>query len=407
MSSVLQGPATRVIVDAVSASVIAGGAVSVQTNGKITERAFSGWADLHERRPITEDTVFRLASMTKPVIAVAVMQLVENGVLDLDDRISRFIPEFEHTTVRDLGLPFEMNFMDPRDPDVRALIEEARSRSQPVPAEREITVRDLLTHSSGRGQGAGSACLVEEAIYRSTTLAERVAAFAAIDADFQPGASAGYSALVGFDILGRIIEVVSGDDLETALRANLFEPLGMIDASFAPDAAQRARLAHVYERGDEGPLLAATSNILHRLIDGSPGVCSGSAGLFGTLTDYERFVRMLRSGGELDGVRVLLEESVTSLFSEEADARHSFLLGMRWGLGVVVVTGEHPSRAVGSWGWSGAFGTHFYIDPANGQEVVIMVSQADIGGAASPLSAAVEMTLLRQAADHDHGSAEF
>lgn len=339
--------------------------------------------------------MFRLASMTKPIIAVAILQLVEDGQIDLDEPVARFIPAYARTLVMDLPHPEAARAADPASPGPQRAVADTRALLGPVPARRQITVRDLLTHSSGLGHGPGSAAAVDKACLSTSSLEERIEEFAKIPGDFHPGEATGYSPIVGFDILGRVIELLSGEDLETHLHHSIFGPLGMVDTTFTPTPEQRCRSAKLYElrEGKLSELLSPDPLVLK--VERPKGCCCGSAGLHGTLADYDRFARMLLRGGELDGNRILAPQTVTRLFSERGSKDHVLEPGARWGLGVAVIEEGNERRSAGSWGWSGAFGTHFYVDPANRQTVVLMLNRAGDGGAAYPISSALEEAVLR------------
>ncbi|GAA0411573.1 serine hydrolase domain-containing protein [Leifsonia naganoensis] len=355
----------------VDAGEIAGAAVRLTERGETLVDAAVGWADLDLRTPVTERSLFQQASLTKPVVAVALVQLVEEGLVRLDDPVARFIPSFASTTAF-------------AGADARTV----------VAAERLITLRDLLTHSSGLGHGPASQPLIEAIRTDDQTLAERVDAYARIPGDVQPGVDAGYSPAVGFDVLGRVIEVVTGADLEGALRARLLDPLGMVDTTFVPDPEQAARTVRRYTRADGA--LQPDDEAARPMLSTPAGLHSGAAGLFGTLHDFDRFGRMLAAGGELDGVRVLSPESVLSLSASRGTGARSSGPGLEWGLGVIVETQGDEVRAKGSWGWSGAWGTHLVVDPADRSALVLMVNRSDIGGAGSPVSREISRLARRR-----------
>ena len=375
------GPLTAALQRHVDSHEIAGGALRFRQHGELIEDAAVGWADIAGSSPVTARSIFRQASLTKPVIAVAVVQLIEEGAIGLDDEVARFIPSFASTSVA-LGASADWTST-------------AVQRELPVvPADRRVTIRDLLTHSSGLGQGPHSEPLVRAASLAHRVLADRVDAYAAIPADAQPGAATGYSPQLGFDILGRVVEVVTGTDLQAALRASIFEPLGMADTRFVLDDEQRTRLVRLYEYAD-GALrddsdLADARNMLAT----PEGLYSGAAGLLGTVADFDRFARMLGGGGELDGARVLGPAGVRLLTTARSTGARRMPPTMEWGLGVIVETVGDEVKAAGSWGWSGAWGSHLVIDPTNDTTLVLMINRSNIGGAGSPISRELERLAL-------------
>ena len=197
--------------------------------------------------------------------------------------------------------------------------------------------------------------------------------------DFQPGAETGYSPLVSFDVLGHIIELLSGTDLQSSLTVNIFEPLGMPDTAFTLTPDQTARLVSLHEYADEGLLDVSTTEPMLVSIDSSTGRYSGAAALFRTLDDYDRFAQMLAGGGHFDEATVLQPDTLDRLITERSTGARAAPPGIEWGLGVIVYTTDTDNRARGSWGWSGAFGGHFVIDPTNQLTTVLMINRSNIG----------------------------
>ncbi len=375
------------LVDALRARLdageIAGAALRFRRGDELVESADIGFADIAAAAPIERGSIFRQASLTKPVIAVAVLQLIESGAIGLDDPIAAHLPAFAGTSV-DAGAPPDWQDAGEADRAIRI-----------VPAARPATIRDLLTHSSGLGQGPRSAAILAEVCTESQTLAERVDVYAAIPGDAQPGQSAGYSPQIGFDILGRIIEVRTGADLNSAVRASILDPLGMQDTAFELDDEQQRRLVRLYRLDDgalhdDSAMPAATGMLVNRA-----GLHSGAAGLLGTADDFDRFARMLARGGELDGIRILDPSTAAMLAAERGSGARLFQPRREWGLGVIVAVQGSADRALGAWGWSGAWGSHLVVDPANGTTLVLMINRSDIGGADSPISAELERIAVR------------
>lgn len=349
---------------AIDADRISGAVTVVARRGRVAHFEAHGLMDVEANAPMRKDTIFAIASMTKPVTGVAVLMLVEEGKVRLSDPVSRFIPEFRDTKVA--------------RPRPGAAGEEGGIYT--VPASREITVRDLLTHTSGLvSGGAGSEAAARIAPRgEAVTVADWAAALGAAPLDFQPGARWAYSGLAGIDTLGRIVEVASGLTFDEFLRRRIFEPLGMKDTGFNVPDHGKARVVTLYRRGPDGlerrpaPDWVATTT-LH----------SGGGGLWSTAEDYLRFARMLLNGGELNGVRLLGSRTVDLMASNHvgdlyAEAgRTGGRPGKGFGLTVDVVLdaveahGDH--RSTGSFGWSGAFGTTFWVDPQEDLTAILMV----------------------------------
>ncbi|MCC2031504.1 serine hydrolase domain-containing protein [Microbacterium allomyrinae] len=366
----------------VDAGEVAGAALRFRQRGALVEEAVIGWADIERRREVTARSVFRQASLTKPVVAVAILQLVETGLVRLDDPVAVFIPSYASTMVAE-GVP--TNWSSPS---------EAGAGMRIVDAIRPVTIRDLLTHSSGLGHGPHSAGLIDAVRMPGQTLAERVDAYTTIPADAQPGESAGYSPQVGFDVLGRVVEVCTGVDLHSALRAGILDPLGMTDTTFVLTAEQHRRLVTLYGLVDG--VLRDESASPDALSMTPVGLASGAAGLYGTAWDFDRFARMLGGGGELEGTRILKRSSVEAMSAERSAGARAMGHGLEWGLGVIVEVVGNDVKAPGAWGWSGAWGSHLVIDSVNRTTLVLMVNRSDIGGAGSAPSRELEQVALRE-----------
>ena len=303
---------------------------------------------------LTEKSLFRLASMTKPITAAAIMIQSERGYVRIIDPVSKYIPEFENVCLFD-GTPA-----------------------------RPIEIRHLLSHCSGVAHDAFGES--EFAVYgpkEGDTLSTVVPRYAKMRLPFQPGDKSGYSAVAGFDILARVVEVTSGMRFEDFLRENLFGPLGMTDTTFHPTPEQMNRLVELVTAGEQGIEPCPSEGIFPGLPGG--GYEAGGAGLVGTLGDYLRFARMLLGRGQLDGVRVLTPRTVEQMASP---AMPYVVPGIgeevRWGLGMRVIqhlNGYSAPLSVGAFGWSGAFGTHFFIDPVLKVCAVYMSNLSNAGGA--------------------------
>lgn len=372
---------------------IAGASLLVRQHGQTVYRNCWGYADKSARMPIREDSIFRLMSMTKCVTAVGILQLMEAGKLNLDDPLSLFIPSFAKPRVA-----ADARYCWHDGVKMGELLWKAlffrMERVKTVPAEREITIRDLLSHSSGLEQGMiGLLAMLKDRRERVDLVAQ-AERYAQYPLDFQPGCGTGYSPLAGFDVLARVIEVLSGMDAAQYYKANIFQPLGMQDTAFHLNVEQKKRLVHVYCRKN-GKLVDVTGSkedLPKKFHFGERYIC-GAGGLYATLTDYVAFAQMLQNGGSYRGTQILKSETV-QLMCTEAPVKHlEPEPGFVWGLGVKIR--QDPVRGgsfatAGTYGWSGAFGTHFFVSPADDLNCVLMLNRSDLDGAGSYISKKVE-----------------
>jgi CubicO group peptidase (beta-lactamase class C family) len=358
----------RRVTATVTADIAAGkigcaAAALVDAQGIKFERYYRG----DERFPVTENTLFRLASMTKPITAVAVMLLVEAGQLSLDDEVCKFLPAYAEMWVgRREGNRLERLY-----------------KAEP------ITIRQLLSHASGLGSGdvgnLADAQRPEEAL---RDLASGVDYYATVPLDFAPASAHAYSAVFGFDVLARVVEVVAGTTFDKFLKTEIFDKLGMTDTTFAPTDEQWARLVAMHTVKDGAVQVAPmTPNAIFFSIP-TTYFCGG-AGLAGTMRDYTRFARMLIGRGTLDGKQLLKEETVALMATPQITACNQPDAPDVWGLGMRVVQ-RNKYLPVGSYGWSGAFGTHFWIDPVNELSGLYMKNSRVDGGAGASTSRTFE-----------------
>ena len=354
----------------VEARQIAGAVALVARRGRVVEYEAVGVMDLDSQKPMTKDTLFRLASTTKPVTAGAVLMLMEEGKLKLTDPVSQYIPEFKNAQVM-----VETERMAPPMTDRAALPE----KTYTVPAERQITIIDLLTHTSGLASGgiANAEFLkLFNARKPADTLADFIPRLGALPLDFQPGTRWRYSGLAGFDTLGRIVEIVSGLTFDEFLRTRLFEPLGMRDTFFNVPDKDQERLAAVYNLTDKG--LEKPAN---PLTIGSPAYFSGAGGLKSTVADFFQFAQMLCNGGELNGKRILSPWTVDLMMSNNVGDLFLGQIGrpakgVGFGLGGEVVLNNAEARMRkpnGSYGWDGAYGTYWWVNRKEQMVVVLFV----------------------------------
>ena len=336
--------------------------------------------DAEPGRPAASDSLYRMMSMTKPVAAVAVMQQIEDGRFTLDTPVSRFLPSFAHPRAAAEGENVSAEFFSPE-------------AVKTVPARRDITVRDLLTHSSGLAQGpVGLGCYSRDPTERRT-LADAVEGYSRYILDFQPGTASGYSAMAGFDVLLRVCELAADEDAPSLLRRRIFAPLGMADTGFFPGEEQRSRLVRLAERknGVLEDVTGTGGDILTSSLKPGTRYAMGGAGLCSTLGDYDRFVHMLLNGGDLDGERILAPETVLAMRRERMERPTD--TGAVWGLGMMVR--EDPAKAgspctAGAYGWSGAYGTHFVVSPRDNLSFVWVTNRTDLNGSGSYISFRLE-----------------
>ena len=334
-----------------------------------------GYADLEKTKPLNGNSVFRMASMTKPVSACAFMQMVEKGLIGLDTPISRYLPMYENMKVATKIENGEI-----------VSTEDARF---------QITPRMLLTHSSG--VGCGETYMIQiESNGKMETLEKSVENYAGTVLEFQPGTTELYSGIWGFDICARLVEILSGMPYEVYVQKHIFEPLGMKDTTYLPNEEQISRtvvFAGKTEQGIQKTFIRPKAG--HAGF--GDGWVGGGAGLFSTLDDYSRFARMLLGGGELEGVRIL-EESTVALMSQnqklyplEGGEKQS-----PWGLGMRVLVEQNAEQPLpkGSFGWSGAFGTHFWIDKEHGITCVYLMNLSTALGSGEPAAAEFERDVM-------------
>jgi CubicO group peptidase (beta-lactamase class C family) len=332
---------------------IAGAVCLVARRGHIVYFESVGKADIEEDRAMREDSIFRIASMTKPIVSLAVMMLHEEGRFLLDDPISRFIPELGKLRVAVV-------------PEGEAVSPEAL---ETVPAAREVTIHDLLTHRSGFTYGFINQGPVGE-LYRrarlleSSTTEELVRRLAELPLVHQPGTTFEYSHST--DVLGRLVEVVSGQRLDRFLEERILLPLGMKDTKFYLSAEEADRLVTLYQRGEAPSLKPLDGGRESRLVVGPKTWFSGGGGLLSTAADYYRFLQMLLNGGELEGTRLVSRKTVELMTKDHVGKEIPIYPGYGFGLGVAVRQELGKGHSLGSEGdytWGGIFNTVFWVDP--------------------------------------------
>ncbi len=379
----------RYIQSLVENEEISGGSLLIRQGEQIVYQNLWGWADVAKTQRMEEHHIFRMMSMTKPVTAVGILKLMEQGKLSIDDPLHKFIPEFQNMRVVKATGIGALSLLP-------QLVSFRPEKVKTVPTDREITIRDLLSHSSGLSQGLlGLIGMVKDKSIRES-LQQQAKIYASRPLDFQPGTGTGYSPIAGFDMLGLVIERASGMDASTFFRKEIFEPLDMPDSTFwltkeqAPrlvDACKRKskKLFNVTDTGDD------MDGMLHR----GKGYIAGCGGLYSTLHDYDHFAQMLLQKGSFRGVQFLRPKTV-ELMQTEAPAKHMEPeKGQVWGLGVRIRQNDGICTP-GTYGWSGAFGTHFFISPKDNLSVLWMTSRTDIGGSGSYVSKRLEELVFEE-----------
>jgi CubicO group peptidase (beta-lactamase class C family) len=348
----------------VDQQTVAGAVTLVAHGNDIVEFDASGMADIEAGYPMRKDTIFQVMSMTKPVTAIGIMILAEEGKLALRDPVEQYLPEFH-----DLRVATTVG------PDARRLS---------VP-DHAITIRDLLTHTAGIQDYPGPSAIRDYPQTMNVPLDEVVKQLAKQPLLFQPGTQWSYSS-PGIEILGRVIEICSGEKYENFIAERILQPLGMKDSFFYPPADKISRIAMVYEQKD-GKLVRAPGSILggdpakHRqgAVFPAPGW-----GLYSTAEDLLHLYRMMLNGGVYGGRRYLSSFSVHLMTQPQTTEIHSvgWMRGSDYGLAWEIVThplGELAGHTIGTYGHGGAFGTQGWIDPNNNLISILLIQRSDGG----------------------------
>ena len=351
--------------------LLPGAVVAVLRDGAVVYEHAAGFADMEAGRPMAPDAIFRIASQTKAVVSVAVMMLQDEGALLISDPVGKYLPAFERTTVAE------------PDPD---------GGFEVVPADRPITIRDLLTHTAGiaYGSGPGGERWREAGIigwyfaHRDEPVRATVDRMGSLPFQAHPGSRFVYG--YATDILGALVEQVSGQTLADFLRARIFEPLDMRDTHFFLPPEKRGRLAAVYNldpsgtqagyvRPPPGELVRASDGAgmftQGQYVDGPRTSFSGGAGLLSTARDYARFLQMMLNGGTLGDARILSPASVALMTTNHVGDLFSPGMGFGLGFQVRLDVGEAGQPgSLGDYGWGGAYHTTYWVDPAERLVVV-------------------------------------
>jgi CubicO group peptidase (beta-lactamase class C family) len=365
------GRAPEALKSAIDAGDLSGAVTLVWREGEIVQIAAQGLADIEAERPMARDTLFRIASMTKPITSVAALMLMEEGRFALDEPITRWAPEFK---------------------DMRVLASPTGPVEDTVPAEREITFEDLFTHRAGLAYGFTSIGPIAHAHQKalgdvlSTNTAPDawMAALAGLPLTYQPGERFHYSHAT--DVLGFLVGRIAGTGFREVLMERIFKPLAMVDTDFFIPPDKRDRAATVYRLNES---LSALEPVVFQKYDAPPAFCGGGGGLVSTADDYLTFARMLLAGGEVHGVRLLKPETVEMMRTNRLTPAQReipfmgipFWMGQGFGLGLSVITDPEKQSwmgagSQGAFGWPGAFGTWWQADPAENLVMIYLIQNS-------------------------------
>ena len=336
----------------ISNNKVFGSAYYVYCNGKTIEKCY-GTASLTLNTPITNASIFRLASMTKPITAVATLILVERGLLSLDDSVDKYLPAFSKIKIIDAA-------------------------GNTITPKKLPTIRNLLSHTSGIASTPDKLSRMSETDKK--TLDSSIAFYVKSGLDFETNTMQYYSGSSAFDVLTKIIEITTRTDYQNFLQKEIFTPCGMDDTTFVPSFEQEKRIVAMHNKTDGG-------NAVFEMREGcifEEYPCThylGGAGLVSSLRDYCNFAKMLLNQGKTETGRIL-EEKTFNQFCLPQVSQEIMPGNERWGLGVRVITEDtYPYLPKGAFGWSGAYGSHFWIDPVNKMFAVYMKNSKYDGGA--------------------------
>ena len=383
----------------IAAGSFSGAVALVARNGKVGYHEAFGQMDIEAKKPMVKDGIFSIMSMTKPIIGVATLMMMEEGKVHLQDPISKFIPEWKDMTVA-VSVPAAPGARGAGPAPAAGAGGRGGApdpRYYTVPVEREVQIRDILTHTSGVVSGTNSN-FANRAVAAGPkdALADYIPRLGKVPLEFQPGTRWAYSAQAGFDVLSRVVEVASGMPIDRFVKQRIFDPLEMKDTTYIVPTGN-ARLVKLYSRTADGLRPQQYPNFMNGIY------FSGGGGLFSTASDYAQFALMLANGGELNAKRLLsprLVELMGSVFAP--DTLPGRPKGESYGLSVRVVNdpvARNSFLTEGSFGWSGAYGTHFWVDRKEKLVAVVMtqtsnqdflrdfenmVMQAVVGGGSPP-----------------------
>lgn len=340
---------------------IPGAVTAIVRHNKLVWYEAQGFSDPVSGKPMTRDAIFHMMSSTKQITAVAVLMMMDEGKLSLDDKVSKFIPEFANPKVA-----------------VKAPGNEDKPQIELVPADREITIKDLLTHTSGfTGLNVPDSLRkrIEALLNPEHSLSDLIPLLGEVPLDFQPGTKWMYSPLFGMDLLLHIVEIVSGQQADVFLSERIFKPLDMKDTYFSvpPEKKERVVYPYRYQDGEwkQQPTLFKA---------GPTKYFSGAGGLFSTVHDYINFEIMLLNKGEFNGRRLLKPETVEMMATNQVGSLFSDWIppvtgGFGFGLGVRVLMDPAKGHGwgKGAFGWGGAYGTESWADPELGVAAAMFI----------------------------------
>jgi CubicO group peptidase (beta-lactamase class C family) len=364
----------------VAAGSFSGAVALIARNGRIGYHEAFGSMDLEAKKPMVKDGIFSIMSMTKPIIGVATLMMMEEGKVRLQDPVSKFIPEWKNMTVA-ISQPAAPGARGAGPAPAPTGAQGGRGAAAPepryytVPVEREVQIRDILTHTSGVVSGTNSN-FANRAVAAGPkeTLADYIPRVGKVPLEFQPGTRWAYSAATGFDVLSRVVEVASGMPIDRFVKQRIFDPLEMKDTTYITPTGN-ARLVKLYSRAADGLRPAQYPAFMNGIY------FSGGGGLFSTAADYAQFAMMLANGGELNGKRLLSPRMVELMGSVFApDSLPGRPKGESYGLSVRVVNdpvARNSFLTEGAFGWSGAYGTHFWVDRKEKLVAVVMTQTSN------------------------------
>jgi len=374
------------IQEAIDAGLLAGAVTLVWRSGEVLQVSELGHRDVHANLPMQRDSIFRIASMTKPVTVAAAMTLVDEGKLALSDPVAKWLPELS---------------------DMRVLNAPGGPLEKTHPARRPITVDDLMTHRSGLAYFFSVAGPLAKAYSRISPRQgpdRWLAELAALPLQHQPGDLMTYSNAT--DVLGILLERIEGKSLQDVLTERVLGPLNMVDTGFFVAARNRGRVATMYKLEDDDTL---SHDAMGPPPISPPPFCMGGANLFSTADDYLKFIQMLLAGGEVDGIRVLSEASVRLMRTDrltDEQKQHPFLampfwIGRGFGLNLSVVTDPARSRqlfgpgGLGTFSWPGAYGTWWQADPSQDLILIYLIQNLPNFGADAAAAVAGNTAFLK------------
>ena len=338
---------------------VSGVSLIVKQSGETVYKGHFGMTSPENDIPVSDTTIFRLASMTKPIMGFAIMILADRGLLSIDDNIDKYFPEFSKPYMLD------------ENGDKKYVSE-------------KITVKHLLTHTSGIGSGPVWVASLKNITKKDkSTVADFVGFIAKQPLSYIPGTHSEYSGVAAFSILTAIAEKVAETDIESFLKSELFMPCGMCDTTFVPTEEQWSRVITKHNKKDGKSVIGNFHDgcVFESYPTTNP---LGGAGLVSTLSDYTKFADMLYNRGVANGKRIVSEKSF-ELFSTPQIPESVKLGNQRWGLSVRVIT-DRNRLPVGSFGWSGAYGTHFWVDPEN-EIVAVYMKNSNFDGGSGAITA--------------------